>query len=151
MLSNVLPRPVSPITRNGTSRDTMTEAEKKTIVYIEDDPEMIKLMRIILSRKGIELIGALGGKHGLETIRRVKPDLVLLDLMMPEMDGWEVYAKMRDEEETRDIPVIIVTVRAESVDKALGLYVAKVEDYLTKPFHVQELLSSVCEVLGIEP
>jgi len=127
----------------------MTE-ERKKIVCIEDEPEMIDLVRLILSRKGFELIGAVGGREGLETVRRVKPDLVLLDLMMPDMDGWEVYQQMKADDELKDIPVIVVTAKAQSIDKVLGLHIAKVDDYITKPFGPQELLESVYRILGME-
>mgnify|MGYP005839384229 FL=1 len=127
----------------------MSEPRKK-IVCIEDEPEMIDLVRLILGRRGFELIGAVGGREGLETVRQVKPDLVLLDLMMPDMDGWEIYQHMKADEELRNIPVIIVTAKAQSIDKVLGLHIAKVDDYITKPFGPQELIDSVNRVLGIE-
>lgn len=128
----------------------MSEQRKPRIVCIEDEPEMIDLIRLILGRRGFELIGAVGGREGLETVRQVKPDLVLLDLMMPDMDGWEIYQHMKADEELRNIPVIIVTAKAQSIDKVLGLHIAKVDDYITKPFGPQELIDSVNRVLGIE-
>ena len=125
--------------------------EKKVVVCIEDEPEMIDLVKLILGRKGFDLVGAVGGREGLETVRRLKPDLVLLDLMMPDMDGWEVYQQMKADEELKDIPVVVVTAQAQSIDKVLGLHIAKVDDYVTKPFGPQELLQSVRKVLGLPP
>jgi DNA-binding response OmpR family regulator len=125
----------------------MTEG-KKSVVCIEDEPEMIDLIKLILGRKGFELTGAMGGREGLELIRRSKPDLVLLDLMMPDMDGWEVYQQLKSDEELKHIPVIIVTAKAQSIDKVLGLHIAKVDDYVTKPFGPQELLQSIEKVLS---
>jgi two-component system response regulator VicR len=125
------------------------QAGKKTVVCIEDEPEMIDLVKLILGRKGFELIGAVGGREGLETVRKLKPDLVLLDLMMPDMDGWEVYQQMKADEELKAIPVIVVTAKAQSIDKVLGLHIAKVDDYVTKPFGPQELLQSVNKVLEL--
>jgi DNA-binding response OmpR family regulator len=122
--------------------------EKKKVVCIEDEPEMIDLVKLILGRKGFELTGAMGGREGLAAVRRIKPDLVLLDLMMPDMDGWEVYQQMKADEELMDIPVIVVTAKAQSIDKVLGLHIAKVDDYVTKPFGPQELLQSVERVLS---
>lgn len=124
--------------------------EKKKVVCIEDEPEMIDLVKLILGRKGFDLTGAMGGREGLEAVRRVKPDLVLLDLMMPDMDGWEVYQQMKADSELADIPVIVVTAKAQSIDKVLGLHIAKVDDYVTKPFGPQELLQSVERVLSKE-
>ncbi len=125
----------------------MSEIKKK-VVCVEDEPEIIDLIRLILGRKGFDLTGATGGLEGLEAIRRVKPDLVLLDLMMPDMDGWEVYQQMKADPELKNIPVIVVTAKAQSIDKILGLHIAKVDDYVTKPFGPQELLQSVDRVLS---
>jgi DNA-binding response OmpR family regulator len=124
------------------------DENKKKVVCVEDEPEIIDLIRLILGRKGFDLTGATGGLEGLEAIRRVKPDLVLLDLMMPDMDGWEVYQQMKADPELKNIPVIVVTAKAQSIDKILGLHIAKVDDYVTKPFGPQELLQSVERVLS---
>ena len=126
----------------------MDEKPKKTILCIEDEAEMIDLIRLILTRRGFDVRGANGGKEGLEIIRRDHPDLVLLDLMMPDMDGWEVYQQMKADDSTKDIPVIVVTAKAQSIDKVLGLHIAKVDDYIAKPFSPQELLNSVDNVLA---
>ena len=124
--------------------------EKKVVVCIEDEPEMIALVKLILGRKGFELVGAVGGREGLETVRRLKPDLVLLDLMMPDMGGWEVYQQMKADPELSEIRVVVVTAKAQSIDKVLGIHIAKVDDYVTKPFGPQELLQSVNKVLGLQ-
>lgn len=127
----------------------MAKTDLKRIVCVEDEPEMIDLIRLILSRRGFDVKGANGGKEGLELIVKELPDLVLLDLMMPDMDGWEVYQQMKANEKTREIPVIVVTAKAQSIDKVLGLHIAKVDDYIAKPFSPQELLNSVEKVLGV--
>ncbi|OQY32086.1 MAG: two-component system response regulator [Anaerolineaceae bacterium 4572_5.1] len=121
--------------------------EKKLIICIEDEPEMTELVQIILQREGYEVLGARGGQAGLDLIQERIPDLVLLDLMMPDMDGWEVYQKLQADEKTSDIPVIVVTAKAQSIDKVLGLHVAKVDDYMTKPFKPDELSERVKKVL----
>jgi CheY-like chemotaxis protein len=126
---------------------SMTD-DPRCVVYIEDEQEMIDLVRLILSRKGFEVIGANGGREGLDEIRKTLPDLVLLDLMMPDMDGWEVYQQMKAEEATRQIPVIIITAKAQNIDKVLGLHIAKVDDYISKPFSPKELVDSVERVLA---
>jgi CheY-like chemotaxis protein len=123
----------------------------KRILCIEDEPEMIDLIRLILGRRGYDVQGAAGGVEGLRLVREIRPDLVLLDLMMPIMDGWEVYQQMKADESTRDIPVIVVTAKAQNIDKVLALHIAKVEDYIAKPFSPQELLESVEKVLGQNP
>ncbi|MBP8863744.1 MAG: response regulator [Anaerolineae bacterium] len=128
----------------------MAEMTKRVVVCIEDEPEMIELIRIILDRGDFELVGAVGGQQGLETVRRLKPDLVLLDLMMPDMDGWEVYQQIKADPALKAIPVIVVTAKAQSIDKVLGLHIAKVDDYVTKPFGPHELLSSINKVLRLD-
>jgi DNA-binding response OmpR family regulator len=123
-------------------------AEKTRILCIEDEAEMIDLTRLVLEREGFEVLGAVGGSQGLEIVKREKPDLVLLDLMMPDIDGWEVYRQMKADEESAQIPVIVVTAKAQSIDKVLGLQVAKVDDYITKPFGPKELLESIRRILN---
>jgi two-component system response regulator VicR len=126
----------------------MNDTNTKQILCIEDEPEMIDLIRLILGRRGFEVVGAAGGKEGLEKVRQQPPDLVLLDLMMPDMDGWEVYQQMKADDKTKNIPVIVVTAKAQSIDKVLGLHIAKVDDYIAKPFSPQDLLNSVEKVLN---
>lgn len=118
------------------------------VVCIEDEPQMIDLVKLILSRDGFEVIGAPSGFEGLQVVEDLQPDLVLLDLMMPDIDGWEVYQRMKANPTTSSIPVIVVTARAQSIDKVLGLHIAKVDDYITKPFGPAELLQSVEKVLA---
>jgi len=96
----------------------MAEA-KKTVVVIADEPAVIELARLVLERRGFEVVGAVTGREGLETIRRVKPDLILLDLMLPDMDGWQFYRKIKADPELRHIPIQVVTARAEGIDEAL--------------------------------
>lgn len=122
--------------------------QTKRLAYIEDEAEMIDLVRLILGRRGYTVLGATGGREGLELVRKEHPDLVLLDLMMPDMDGWDVYHQIKSEDLTRDIPVIVITAKAQNIDKILGLRIAKVEDYISKPFSPQELLDRVEQVLS---
>jgi len=118
------------------------------ILCIEDDPEMIDLIRLILERRGFAVDGADGGKAGLRAMEIQPPDLVLLDLMMPDMDGWDVYQKMKADAATRSIPIIVVTASAQAIDREFGLQIAKVDDYIVKPFSPQDLLASVDRVLA---
>ena len=117
------------------------------VIYVEDDAEMIDLIRLILNRRGYHVTGANGGQQGLDLIRSQIPDLILLDLMMPDMDGWEVYQQLKSNPETSKIPVIIITAKSQPIDRVLGLHIAKVDDYISKPFHPQELLDSIDKVL----
>ncbi len=118
------------------------------VVCIEDESEMIDLVSMILSREGYQVIGAPGGLQGLQTVEDTQPELILLDLMMPDLDGWEVYQRLKSNPKTTGVPIIVVTARAQSIDKILGLQIAKVDDYITKPFSPAELLASVEKVLS---
>jgi CheY-like chemotaxis protein len=83
-------------------------------------------------------------------VRKNSPDVILLDLMMPDMDGWEVYQQLKADENTRDIPVIVITAKAQNIDKVLALHIAKVDDFIPKPFTPKDLLDSIEKVLQIQ-
>jgi DNA-binding response OmpR family regulator len=124
------------------------DGNAKQIIYIEDEQDMIELVRLILNRKGYEVKGANSGREGLDLIRASSPALVLLDLMMPDMDGWEVYHQLKADDATRSTPVIVITAKAQNIDKVLGIHIAKVDDYICKPFSPQQLIDSVESVLS---
>ncbi len=117
------------------------------ILCVEDEPEMVELLRLILARRGYEVLGAYGGEEALALLEKEPVDLILLDLMMPDMDGWEVFRRLRAHEPTAHIPVIVVTAKSQNIDRVLGLHIAKVDDYITKPFTPRELLEAVERVL----
>ena len=123
----------------------------KRILCIEDHPEMIELVQLILSRKGYYVEGAVGGKEGLEAMAKHPPDLILLDLMMPDVDGWEVYRQIKADDKLKNCPVIVITAKAQGIDRVLGLHIAGVDDYITKPFGPKELLASVERFLEEPP
>ena len=122
-------------------------SDAKNLVCIEDDLELVEILKIILKSRGYKITGATGGPAGLETLRSVKPDLVLLDLMMPGMDGWEVHRQMKADPDLCHIPVIIVTADGQPSTKVRGLEIAKVDDYVVKPFYVQELVERIEKAL----
>ncbi len=127
----------------------MKSDQKKptAVVYIEDDPELVELVTLILNHQGFEIRGALDGKYGLDLISSDPPDLILLDLMMPGMDGWDVYNQLKLDKKTHSIPVIIISAKAQPIDRVLGLSIAKVDAYISKPFRPQELIDSIKLVL----
>ncbi len=122
--------------------------DSKTVLCIEDEPGVIELIRLILERRGLNVVGAESGPDGLSAIRKLHPRLVLLDLMLPGMDGWEVYRRMKADAAMKNIPVIVVTAKAANIDEMLARYIAKVDDYIKKPFALQELVEKVDRVLG---
>jgi DNA-binding response OmpR family regulator len=121
----------------------------KRILYIEDKIEMISLTRIFLRQKGFEVLGAIDGEQGLETIKQEKPDLVLLDLVMPGMSGWEVYEEMQADDDMAQIPVIIVSASPqESEPESIRQSMSNVVDYITKPFAPRALIDSIKRVFA---
>jgi two-component system response regulator VicR len=126
------------------------DRQAKRLAYIEDEEEMIDLVRLILGHRGYTVVGANGGQEGVKLIRKELPDMILLDLMMPDMDGWDVYHEIKSDELTRNIPVIVITAKAQDIDKILGLQVAKVQDYISKPFKPQELVDRIEQFFATE-
>jgi CheY-like chemotaxis protein len=125
----------------------MEEKDKKTIVYIEDDEDMIDLVQLVLGRGQYQLKGATTGAEGLDIMIQNPPDLVLLDIMLPDMGGWAVYQKIKLHPLLQNIPVIAVTAQNAPIDRILGEHIAKVQAYVTKPFSPKELRATVKEVL----
>ena len=109
------------------------------ILVADDEPNIVKLLRLYLREEGYEIITARNGREALERFRSESPDLVLLDLMMPELGGFEVCKEIRRES---DIPVIMLTARTEDVDKIVGLEMGA-DDYITKPFNPREVVARV--------
>lgn len=121
---------------------------KKKIVVVEDDEDFLTLVNMMLADENLEVIPALDGEAGLEAIRVYRPDVVILDLLLPDMNGWEVFMQMRNEAESRDTPVIILTNQGTRHDRTFSLHVAQVHDYLTKPCLPSHLRHSVAAALG---
>ena len=117
------------------------------ILVADDDPLSIKLLNFRLRSVGHEVILAVNGGEALEITTREKPDLVLLDIMMPVMNGFQVLRKLKLQEETKDIPVIMLTSKVQEQDVVFGLE-AGAEDYITKPFSFAELNARVNHVLA---
>src|SRR5487761_2574715 len=118
-------------------------AKKTTVVAADDDPQLLRLVTRNLQMDGYEVIGASDGQQALEQIEAHMPDLVLLDLMMPKLDGFAVCQRVR---EFSSLPIIILTARGADQDKIRGLDLGA-DDYLTKPFSNDELLARVRAVL----
>lgn len=118
------------------------------ILCIDDEPGVVELVSLILKSQNIQVDGAHSGTQGLENMREDPPDAVLLDVMMPEMDGWEVYKEMRADAALKHIPVIIVTARNSSFEEIIARERAGVSDYVTKPFLPEDLRKSLAKVLG---
>jgi len=115
----------------------------QTVLVIEDDRRTADLVALYLEREGFRALTAGDGPAGLALARREAPDLVILDLMLPEMDGWEVCRQLR---KTSDVPVIMLTARGEEIDRVAGLTLGA-DDYVVKPFSPRELMARVKAIL----
>ncbi len=115
----------------------------KKILLIDDEPEIIEICRDYLKASQYDVVTARNGKEGLFATRREKPDLIVLDLMMPEMDGLDFCRELR---RNSDVPIIMLTARVEETDKLIGLEIGA-DDYITKPFSPRELVARVKVIL----
>jgi len=119
----------------------------KKILIADDHSEVVELVRVTLERGDYEIVDASNGKEALKKVRLEKPDLVLLDVVMPKMDGFEVCRKLKKDPQTKEIPIIILTAKAQEVDKEKGREVGA-SDYITKPFSPSALLTKIEEILA---
>lgn len=119
---------------------------RKKIVIVEDEPDILEVLSYNLRREGFEVLAASDGIQGLALIRRENPDMVLLDLMLPGMDGVEICGAIKKDSQTRNALIIMVTAKGEESDIVLGLGVGA-DDYIAKPFSPKELVARVKAVL----
>lgn len=121
----------------------MSVSDERCVLVIEDDPNTANLVALYLEKEGIRALQANDGAKGLRLAQRHKPDLVVLDIMLPKMDGWEVCRRLR---KTSEVPVIMLTARGEEIDRVSGLTLGA-DDYVVKPFSPRELVARVKAVL----
>lgn len=113
------------------------------ILVVEDDDNIAKLLRLYLEKDGFEVLVATDGEMGVQEAQRIEPALVLLDLMLPKLDGWGVCSQIR---QTSDVPIIMLTAKGETLDKVSGLEMGA-DDYIVKPFEPKELIARVHAVI----
>lgn len=113
------------------------------LLIIDDDPTTIFTLKKILGKEGYEIIEALGGKEALELLKSEEPDLILLDVMMPELDGWEISKKIRSSKKTGKIPIAMLTVRGEQEDRVKSFEDGRADAHINKPFIREELLNTI--------
>src|SRR5437660_6669001 len=116
---------------------------KGDILIVDDEPGIIRLISMYLEREGFQTVGARTGGEALEVLRRSSPALVVLDIMLPDIDGWEVCREIR---KVSDVPIIMLTAREGDEDKIVGLEIGA-DDYVTKPFVPRELVARVKAIL----
>lgn len=121
----------------------MTERDKKNkVLLVDDDKQILSSLRVYLELENYEVYTASNGLEAIKQIKECKPEIVVLDIMMPEMDGFEVLEKMKAEKEYRDIPVIMLTAKSQDIDVLKG-YRMGASSYMTKPFNLNELVENI--------
>ena len=119
----------------------------KRVLVIEDEEDIAEIITMILATQNYEVKSVLNPVEALGVAAEFIPDVVLLDLTMPQMSGWEVYKQFRAHETLSNVPIAIVTAKAEEFDAVVGLHIMKANAYIAKPFGKQELLDKVEELL----
>lgn len=119
---------------------------KGTVLIIEDDRDIVEMVEYNLKEEGYETLSALNGEDGVELARRQQPDLIILDIMLPIMDGFEVCRTLRSNDVTAQIPIIILSAKSQETDKVVGLELGA-DDYVTKPFSPRELIARIRAIL----
>lgn len=117
-------------------------ASKKRILLIEDEKDLLEMVRFRLEVSGYEVLAAYDGQEGLDKARKEKPDLIILDVMLPKMDGYKVCRMLKFDEKYKNIPIIMFTARAQDSDRKLGEEVGA-DGYVTKPFEPEVLLAKI--------
>lgn len=120
--------------------------EMARVLVVDDEKDIVELVKYNLEKEGIKVSTASNGFDALNVIHKSAPDLILLDIMMPQLDGLEVCRRLKKDDALRDIPIIFLTAKSEEVDKILGLEMGG-DDYITKPFSVRELIARVKAVI----
>jgi DNA-binding response OmpR family regulator len=137
----------SPMDRRQRAQDARrTGSTVGRVLLVEDERDVSELIRYTLEKDGYEVVAAPTGAEALRTVRDMRPDIVLLDIMVPKLNGWEICRRIKQDPDTRDIPVIMVTGRVEEGDKVLGFELGA-DDYVTKPFSPRELLARIRAVI----
>lgn len=118
----------------------------KKILVVEDERQLLKLVTVHLEKEGYEVLPAIDGEEALKTISQTPPDLVVLDIILPGIGGYEVCSKLRAQESTRTIPIIMFTSRGGDLDRAMG-FQCGANDYIVKPYNPKVLLEKIKELL----
>lgn len=122
-------------------------SEKKRILIVDDEEDIVDLVKLVLEKEGFELYSAFSGKECLDFLKENEVDLILLDIMMPEMDGWEVYRTIRKNKAWAGIKVAMLTAKSQNIDRLIGLHVVETDGYITKPFGRKELVEQINQIL----
>jgi len=122
--------------------------QKNKILIVDDDLSIQELLAVNLRSYKYEVVSAVNGKEAIEKLETEKPDLIILDVMMPQMDGWEVCKIIRDHHELKGAKIIMLTAKTQAKDKMIGMNIFKADKYVTKPFEIRELVATIKGLLS---
>lgn len=133
---------------DGTARGSSPKRGRPLVLVVDDEPAILDLVGDILKAEGLETVSAADGTEAIRLAAKERPDLVLLDIMLPGLDGWVVFRKLREAPTTSKIPIVVLTARTTSIDREMGLGIVGAEDYVTKPFLPGDLVGRIRKVLA---
>ena len=119
----------------------------KKILIVDDEADIIEILKFVLEAQGYECVTAMDGEAGLNLAREINPDLIILDVMMPKMNGYKISRLLKFDEKYKNIPILMITARSQEEDKALGEETGA-DEYITKPFEVDYVVEKVKSYLG---
>jgi two-component system alkaline phosphatase synthesis response regulator PhoP len=122
---------------------------KGKILVVDDEVYILHILDFSLGAEGFEVISANNGELGVEKAKQEKPDLIVLDIMMPVLDGYETCRRLKNDPDTKDIPVVLLTAKGRDVDKRLGFEVGAI-DYIIKPFSPSRLIERIEDIIGVK-
>jgi two-component system alkaline phosphatase synthesis response regulator PhoP len=125
------------------------KVDRKRILVVDDEIYIVHILEFSLTMEGYNILTAFDGEEGLRVIEQERPDLVVLDIMMPKLDGYEVCRRLRKDERFASLPVILLSAKGRSIDREVGLQ-AGADDYITKPFSPRKLIEKIRELLERE-
>jgi len=134
--------PMASSRRGAADKPSATGGRVARVLVVEDEPDVAEMLRYNLGKEGYDVRVANNGTDALRQVKEVRPDVILLDIMVPQLNGWEICRRLKQDRETQAIPVIMVTGRVEEGDKVLGFEMGA-DDYVTKPFSPRELVARV--------
>jgi len=123
-------------------------AERKKILVIEDDKDIADLVKLVLETENFEVDSELNPEAAYEKAKSSRPDAIMLDLLMPRMDGWTIFKIIRQDHSFDNVPIAILTAKSQQVDQMVGLHIMNADAYITKPFGKQELIDKTYELIG---
>ena len=126
----------------------MDSAQKKRVLIIEDDRDIADLVKLVLETVNLEVAAVNDPEQAFATAKEFHPDVILLDLLMPKLDGWAVFKLLRADSDFAHVPIAILTAKSQQVDQMVGLHIMNADAYITKPFGKQELIDKTYELLG---